>query len=807
MGTMKRRTILLAIVGAICTFGVSLPAGGQGVLVVERHSEPIPLPRPIPWPRPRPRPEPPPISYRIKELTAQARIVDQIARVQVTQSFVNTGSRQMEVSFVFPLPADGAIDQLTLLVDGKEFPGEILPAPEARRIYEGYVRRNQDPALLEWMGYGMFKTSVFPVPAGAERKVTVQYSQLLRKEGQLVDFLFPLATAKYTSQPVEKVLVEVSIESSEKLKSIYSPTHGVDIQRRGERNAQVRWELEQAIPSTDFRLFFDSDPGKVGASLVSYRPSADEEGFFLMLASPEIPQTDAAEIARKTVVFVVDRSGSMSGQKMTQAKEALRFVLNNLREGDLFNIVVYDGRVESYKPELQRFDNEARQEALGYVEGIYAGGSTNIDGALEVALKMIQDDQQPNFVIFLTDGLPTTGEQNEAKIVANARQRNPHRARILNLGVGYDVNSRLLDRLGQENRGSSHYVRPDDDIEQHVSNLYRRISSPVMTDVTVEFLVAEKGEDGASRSASAEATVNRVYPREVNDLFAGEQLVLVGRYRAPADIIIRVRGKVGGEEQTLEFPARLVESSSDSSHAFAEKLWAVRRIGEIIDELDLKGRNEELIEELVALSTKHGVLTPYTSFLADENRRGDLASLTDSRREVGERLESLSQATGQSGFVQRAEKQRFRQAQSLAPNFGATPIITSEPRAAPSGLAQGPSDGGRLAGIPSRRSARPQAVAGLEFRDLATDAEVATDAVQVVGRETLYRRGTVWIAANARDIDPEKHRDQLTPVKRFSDEYFQLLSKTTPAENAILAGQKEGEQLLVRLQGHAYLIE
>jgi Ca-activated chloride channel homolog len=794
---MNRRGILLAVAAAICMAGVSLPASGQGVLVVERHPEPIPLPRPIPWPRPRP--EPPPVSYRIKEITSQTRITDQVARVQVTQSFVNTGSRQMEVSFVFPLPVDGAIDELTLLVDGKEFPGKLLPASEARRIYEGYVRRNQDPALLEWMGSGMFQTSIFPVPAGAERKVTLQYTQLLRKEGQLVDFLFPLATARYTSQPVEKVLVEVSIESSEKLKNIYSPTHGVDIQRRGDRNAQVRWEVEQTVPNTDFRLFFDSDPGKVGASLVSYRPSDDDEGYFLMLASPTIPQADAAEIARKTVVFVLDRSGSMSGQKMNQAKEALRFVLNNLREGDLFNIVVYDGRVEAYKPELQRFDNQAREEALGYVEGIYAGGSTNIDGALEVALKMIQDDQQPNFVIFLTDGLPTTGEQNEAKIVANARQRNPRRARILNLGVGYDVNSRLLDRLGQENRGSSHYVRPDDDIEQHVSSLYRRISSPVMTDVTVDFLVAEKGEDGTSKSTSAEAPVNRIYPREVNDLFAGEQLVLVGRYRTPGDIIIRVRGKVGGEEQTLEFPARLVESSSDESHAFAEKLWAVRRIGEIIDELDLEGRNEELIEELVNLSTKHGVLTPYTSFLADENRRGDLARQTESRREAAERLTDLAVASGQRGFVQRAEKQRFRQAQSLAPNFGFMPGIAGEGRTDSAGLAQGPSAGGR--------PARPQAVAGLQFRDVETDTEATTDTVQIVGRETLYRRGKIWIAANARDIDPEKDREKVTLLQRFSDEYFQLLAETTPAENAILAVQREGEQLLVRLRGRPYLIE
>ena len=172
---------------------------GQGVLIVVDPHHPMPLPRPVIWPRPVPTPEPP-MSYKIKELTVQARIVDQVGRIQVSQSFVNTGSRPMEVSFVFPLPYDGAIDQLTFMVDGKEYPGKLMPAKEARGIYESYVRRNRDPALLEWIGMGMFQTSVFPVPPGAERKVTMRYNQLLRKDRQVTDFLFPLSTAKYTSR-------------------------------------------------------------------------------------------------------------------------------------------------------------------------------------------------------------------------------------------------------------------------------------------------------------------------------------------------------------------------------------------------------------------------------------------------------------------------------------------------------------------------------------------------------------------------------------------------------------------------------
>jgi Ca-activated chloride channel family protein len=344
---------------------------GQGVLIVVDPPHPVPLPRPYYWipprpPRPPMPPPEPPASYKIKELALQARIVDQVARVQVSQSFVNTGSRLMEVAFVFPLPYDGAVDQLTFMVDGKEIPAKLLPAKEARSIYESYVRRNQDPALLEWIGTGMFKTSVFPVPPGAERKVNLRYNQLLRKDRQMTDFLFPLSTAKYTSAPVERVSIEASIESAIAIKSVYSPTHAIDVQRSDDRHAKVKFEVQNQVPATDFRLFYDVAKGEVGASVLSYRPSADDDGYFLLLASPQI-KADSSERPAKTTIFVVDRSGSMSGKKMEQAKEALKFVLNNLRQGDTFNIVAYDSSVESFRPELQKYDDQTRKAALGFI--------------------------------------------------------------------------------------------------------------------------------------------------------------------------------------------------------------------------------------------------------------------------------------------------------------------------------------------------------------------------------------------------------------------------------------------------------
>lgn len=759
---------------------VLLPADvfAQGLLVNVDANRRVRLPRPVPPGAVIPSAT---SSYKIKELEVHAKLVDQAAKVQVSQSFVNTGSVQMEVCFVFPLPYDGAIDQLTLLVDGKEYPARLLPKDEARRTYEAIVRKNRDPALLEWLGTGMFQTSVFPVPPGAERKVTLRYSQLCRKNFNLTDFLFPLSTAKYTSQPVEKLNIEVAIESRGEIKNVYSPTHAIEL-KRDSHHAKAVYKAENITPNSDFRLLFDIDSGKLGASVVSYRPQADKDGYFLLLASPEIKR-DAAERPKKTVVFVVDRSGSMSGAKIEQAKGALRFVLNNLREGDLFNVIAYDSAVESFRPELQKFDDETRKAALGFVEGIYAGGSTNIDSALKTALTQLQDSSRPSYVLFLTDGLPTTGEKNEMKIVANAVSANRVHARLAAFGVGYDVNSRLLDKLARENSGQSEYVRPDENIEDRVSRLYNKIEAPVMTDVAIKFALDES-------PVEAGEPVNRLYPKKVYDLFEGDQLVLVGRYKRAGAAKVAVSGSVGGKRQSFDFPAELTTASHDETFAFVEKLWAIRRVGEIIDELDLKGQNEELVKELVELSTRHGIMTPYTSFLADENVQ--LREVAQNARAAGRRLGQLGQAVGQGGFEQRDFKGRLQSAK--------LPAAASAPAGNDS---YGDSFRG---GAPRRTVVGNRPAIGLDRSGAVAEAEAKKrepaleSAVRNIGTKSFYRRGQRWVDSTV----TEAQEKQLKRIKQFSDEYFRLAEELGRKLSQYLVFD---EELLVNLDGQAYLIE
>lgn len=760
-----------------CALGVLLawlaaPVLAQGLLIDINPARQVRLPRPH-----FVMPNAPPSSYKIHEIDVHIKIEEQIARVQVAQSFVNTGSVPMEVCFVFPLPYDGAIDQLTLLVDGKEFPARLLPKDEARATYEAIVRKNRDPALLEWLGQGMFQTSVFPVPPGAERKVILRYSQLCRKDHGLTDFLFPLSTAKYTSHPVERLTVQATIETKGEIKNVYSPSHAIELKRDAHR-ATVTYQGQHEIPTSDFRLLYDADNGKLGASVLSYRPRGRADGYFLLLTTPAIER--AAERVKKTVIFAVDRSGSMTGAKIEQAKAALKFVLNNLREGDLFNIIAYDSAVESFRPELEKFNDETRQAALGFVEGIYAGGGTNIDGALSAALGQLADGSRPCYVLFLTDGLPTAGEVNEQKIVANSQVHNRVHARVIAFGVGYDVNSRLLDKLVRENFGQSEYVRPNENIEERVSRLYQKIESPVMTDVAIEFAV------DALPSESGKA-VNRVYPKQVTDLFAGEQLVLVGRYKTPGRAKVVIQGKVGQQRQSTDFPAELVAESKDENYAFIEKLWAVRRVGEIIDELDLKGKNDELIKELVALSTRHGILTPYTSFLADETT--SLNALTSNAAEARQRLSLLEQTQGAGGFNQRGFKAGLQRAEA---GDASQPAL----RLAGGDRFNRAQSGGRSgAKGPATAPAQPA-----EGDDVFAELADAAQSVRNIGNKAFYRRGRRWVDAAVTD---EQER-QARRVAQFSDEYFRLAKRHGHQFSQYLVFD---EPVLIELDGEAYLVE
>jgi Ca-activated chloride channel family protein len=709
-------------------FCLSLPCVAQ-VIIVDwpgRDRFPMPLPHPMPIRA----------DCRIKSVDVHADVQDQAAKVRVSQVFQNPSPMPMEAQVLFPLPPGAAVSGLTLMAGGKEMAGKLLSKEEARRIYEDIVRRRRDPALLEYMGRDLFQTSVFPVPPNGESSVQIRYSQLLKKDSGLIDFLLPLGTAKYSARPVESFNVTVNIAAAAPIRNVYSPTHQIEIDRTDKSHAVAKLALHNVTNPDDLRVLYSTDAGPVGLNVISYKPDDKEDGYFALLATPEARTEQSARIA-KTMLFVIDRSGSMSGPKIQQVKTALQFMLRQLDPGDTFNIVAYDTEVETFRPELQRANQESVQAAVSWVGGIAAGGGTNIDGALRTGLRMLNDSSRPNYIVFLTDGEPTVGERSEPKIIANAAQENHVHARLFAFGVGFDVNGRLLDGLAREMRGTTAYVRPNENIEAPVSALFGKIGSPMMTEVAVKIDL-----DGGATS--------RIYPRQMPDLFRGDQLVLVGRYRQGGAARITLTGSAAGTKQTLRYQATFDTASAGENNAFVARLWAIRRIGEIIDEMDLHGRNQELVDELVALSQRHGILTPYTSFLADD--RVNLTSVSTNRMRAAESAKDLGVVGGVSGFAQRDFKAQMQTAVN---------VVAAAP----------------------------------------APAQNATGAnVQQVGQKAFFKKQNVWQDST---VTAEQAKNAIR-ITQFSKEYFDLAASHGGTMAQYIAFT---EPVLVNIGNQTYRIE
>ena len=247
-------------------------------------------------------------TFEVREVALDARIRDQVAEVQVSQTFHNPGSFQLESEYLFPLPEDGAVQNFVLLVDGKELPGRLMAKDEARRIYEEIVRTKRDPALLEYMGRGLYRTSVFPIPPGADRKVTMRYTQVCKRDRDVVEFAYPFGTQKFTAKPIQTLSLTVRVESRDAIKSVYCPTYDADVRRSGDHEARVSLEQHDVVP--DGRLPPDLHPLRRGLRRLGPELPADRLGGRLLPAAGQ-PRVKADDVKPqpKTVIFVLDRSG------------------------------------------------------------------------------------------------------------------------------------------------------------------------------------------------------------------------------------------------------------------------------------------------------------------------------------------------------------------------------------------------------------------------------------------------------------------------------------------------------------------
>ncbi len=524
-------------------------------------------------------------------------IKDQVAITQVDQVFRNDGPGPAEGTYVFPLPSGAVVQEFVMWIDGKPIEGEVLPADEARAIYESYVRRNRDPALLEYVGREAVRARIFPIPEGAERRIQIEYTQVLPLGDSLLYYRYPLDTERFSNQPLEQVSIHITVEMPNELRAIYSPSHQDDlvILREDDNRATVSYETRDVYPDKDFELYAGTGTETVGANLLTYTPY-DENGYFLLLLTPALPSERSRPLPRD-IILTLDTSGSMEGEKLSQAQEALAYVLRHLNPEDRFNVIGFSSAVRLFAPTLQ--DAGEADAAIDWVYTLEALGGTNIYLALSEAFAQV-DKERSTVFIFLTDGLPTEGIVEEDMLLAALSQEGVTSARIFPFGVGYDVNTLLLDRLAQDYRGLPAYIKPDERIDEEVSAFYARIQSPLLTNVSLDF---------------GDVQIYDVYPNPLPDLYHGSQLIVAGRYRGEGRQRLRLKGEIEDKQEEYVYE---IDFSNDPEADFLPRLWAARKIGYLLTQIRLSGERDEWVDAVVTLSLRYGIITPYTSFLVEE---------------------------------------------------------------------------------------------------------------------------------------------------------------------------------------------
>lgn len=758
MATRRRLAALTLL--AVSVLGAAAARGQVASTTILPGDDVVIIMPPRPVPRPRPMPYEP---VRLTAASASLTIDEQASATRLELTLSNPSGIQQEAVVMIPVPEGVVVRGLEYDGVGPEPVAKVLPRNEARRIYDAIVNKTRDPALVEFAGTNMIRTSAFPIPPGKSQKLAITFEQVLGADGDRVDYWLPRSDS--LAQSDVAWTISATIKSSRAIAGVYSASHELDVTR--DAPGQVRVKVSSGSQADaargSFRLSYLLSPRKaegVAATLMAY-PDADvrggEGGYFLLLGG--MPPTPAdAEKQKREVVLVLDRSGSMRGEKIEQVRKAALQVVEGLEWGEAFNIIDYSDSIAAFADKPVIKDQASLEKARAYIRAIESNGGTNLHDALIEAMRPEPTKGMLPLVIFLTDGLPTVGERSEVKIRDDVKAANKFNRRVFTFGVGFDVNSPLLSGLGKASRGASTFVLPQEDVEVKVSQVFRRLNGPVLA--MPKLSVVGDGTAGG--------TLRELMPGELPDVFEGDQIVVLGQYARAGDLRLKLEGEQHGKKVAFEFDASTKNATVRNAHV--ARLWARAKIAMMIDEIRQAGasggvgeaRMKELTDEIVRLSTKWGILTEYTSFLATPEAE---------RLTGGQLLDGLS-ASSMSNLTRRAEAGR-----------SGTGGVNQEanlqrlmPMAVPSG------GGGGYAASPAPADAK-QAYFDADMK------KVEVHTIQQNADMALYFRNSRWV--DSRLIEKDQEKPDVT-IELGTPEYSKLVDELVAmGRQSILANKGE----------------
>ena len=729
---------------------LSFTAAAQGVIVPGICDDCPRPPRPIQLPR----------SLPIKSIKLDTKIAAQVATTHVEQIFRNDTDVVLEGTYFFPVPETASVAEFAIWDGNRRLVGEVRSREEARRIYDEIVRRQRDPGLLEYAGKNLFQARIFPIPPHSDKKLELTYTQVLRAESGTVAYRYPLGTG-HNLVEIGTVSGRVEVEGKEPLRNIYSPSHAIDVNRTREgTRANISFETAAGREPQDFQLFYTISNEDFGLSLLTHREPG-KDGYFLLMISPK-DNFNETEYAAKDVVFVLDTSGSMAEEgKMEKARAALLFGVKTLRPDDRFNVISFAGEEHLMANGLVAANDQGRTRGVEFVQGLRPNGGTNINDALLAAFKQFDASDRPKLLVFVTDGLPTVGETNITRIIENARNAHGRGVRLFTFGVGYDVNTALLDKLASENGGVADYIEPKEDLEVKVSSFFAKVNYPVLTDLELDMGGVES---------------DLVYPRELPDLFRGAQVTLIGRYRNASEQRVRLRltGKTNGQTRSFNYDDLSFPLDTDAND-FLPRLWATRRVGWLMEQIRTNGEQKELVDEITDLGTRYGIVTPYTSYLAlEENAVTRDVNGRFAAGAVNGRRPPADQPTARRGI-------------------GSGVGGAGAPAPPPKAVAESVTVTGESAVRASKEARAKQETLRAE-----DDERVNVNVARKVADKTFYLRDGVWTDA---EFKADAHLPETT-LTFGTDAYFDALKREPKLADFFALG----ERVVVVYKGHVYRV-
>ena len=533
-------------------------------------------------------------------------VENQIALIKSTQTFRNIFGTDKNFKYAFPLPPGASAISLKWKINGIWKTAMITPQPPDTSLPGG----NPHPSLVQYLGeVPLYFDILDTLKADSVVTVELTYVEFLKYSFGSVNFEYPNDYSLIQQIPFNYQELKFSLTSSRTINSIQLLSHTASQQTNNGNFAYIEYSATELSATTNYRVLYTLSLNELGLfSFSTFLPDSlvpDEQdnGFFVFVAEPDPNNTN---IIKKVFTLIIDRSGSMGGTKMEQAKNAANFIVQNLNAGDKFNIIDFDDVITSFSPNHVEFNTTTMNQALAYISTIYARGLTNISGAFDVAVPQFSaaNDSTANIIIFLTDGQPTAGITYITTLIQHIDQlidQTETNILLFSFGIGLDVNQQLLAQITTDNSGFATFLL-NDELEEVLTTFYQQIRNPVLLNTSISF---------------NPQYLNQIYPDPLPNLYKGQQMIVSGRYSTPGNVNVTLSGTAFGQNVQYEYPVALVDSNV-VSYSFLTKVWAKQKIEYLLVQYYLLNpttpQAQQIKQQIIDLSIAFGVISPFTSF-------------------------------------------------------------------------------------------------------------------------------------------------------------------------------------------------